>query len=79
MASFVGIKGWRMGVSPAYATSALDVFDRDPLLISEILVEAFGDLPVVEARPIVEAIWNAAGWPGSPHYDQNGGWDGIRL
>jgi hypothetical protein len=79
MVSFVGIKGWRMGVSPAYATSALDVFDRDPLLISEILVEAFDHSAVAEARPIVDAIWNAAGWPGSPHYDQDGGWDGNRL
>jgi hypothetical protein len=79
MASFVGIKGWRMGVSPEYDTSALDVFDRDPLLISEILVEAFGHSTETEARPIIDAIWNAAGWPGSPHYDQDGGWDGNRL
>jgi hypothetical protein len=79
MVSFCGIKGWRMGVPSAYATSALDVFDRDPLLISEILIEAFDRPEFAEARPIIDAIWNAAGWPGSPHYDQEGGWDGSRL
>ena len=79
MISFAGIKGWRMGVPPAYATSPLDIFDRDPLLIAEILIERFDHPVTVEARPIVDAVWNAAGWPGSPHYDQDGKWDGNRL
>ncbi len=39
MVSFTGIKGWRMGTWPPgkYRTSAIDVFDRDPLLTPEIL------------------------------------------
>lgn len=76
--SFAGIKGWRMGVSPEYATSALDVFDRDPLLIGETLIDNFETPTVGEVRPLIDAIWNAAGWPGSPHYDEEGHWDGNR-
>jgi Schlafen, AlbA_2 len=79
MVSFTGIKGWRMGVPPEkYATSAIDVFDREPLLIPEILIETFQDSEVSEMRPIVDAIWNAAGWPGSPHYNERGEWDESR-
>lgn len=76
--SFTGIKGWKMGMSPAYATSQLDAFDRDPLLLPEILIETFGGSHLAEARPIIDAVWNAAGWPGSPHYDEQGSWDGNR-
>ncbi len=79
MVSFVGIKGWRMRLSPAYATSPHDVFDRDPLLLSEILIETFDRPSVAEARPIVDAVWNAAGWPGSPHYGEDNQWDPNRL
>jgi hypothetical protein len=79
MVSFTGIKGWRMGVPPGkYATSTIDVFDREPLVIPEILIETFQDSEVSETRPIVDAIWNAAGWPGSPHYNERGDWDESR-
>jgi hypothetical protein len=79
MVSFTGIKGWRMGVPPGkYPRSPVDVFDRDPLLTPEILIESFDGLPVSEMRPIIDAIWNAAGWPCSPHYDEQGKWDRNR-
>jgi hypothetical protein len=78
LVSFVGIKGWRMGLPPGYATDPLDVFDRDPLFIPEMVVERFEQPTVTEARPLIDAIWNAAGWPGSPHYDPQGQWDPNR-
>jgi hypothetical protein len=68
-----------MGIPAGYATSALDVFDRDPLLIPEILTESFDHETVPEVRPIIDAIWNATGWPGSPHYDEQNQWDGNRF
>jgi hypothetical protein len=68
-----------MGVPPGkYLTSEVDVFDRDPLIIPEILIENFDGSPVRELRPTIDAIWNAAGWPGSPHYDELNNWDGNR-
>jgi len=27
-------------------------------------------------KPLFDAVWNAAGWPGSQNYDQNGQWVG---
>ena len=58
-----------MGVPPGrYVTSAIDVFDRDPLNLPEIVIETFGASVSLETRPIIDAVWNAAGWPGSPHY-----------
>jgi hypothetical protein len=79
MVSFTGIKGWRMGLPPGYSTTAVDVFDRDPLLVPEILIETFDGSPVTEVRPIVDSVWNASGWPGSPHYDDDGVWDCNRV
>lgn len=78
MVSFVGVKGWRIGVSPEYATSALDVFDRDPLLIPETVIESFEGTAENDARPLLDATWNAAGWRGSPHYDAEGKWAAPR-
>ncbi len=78
LVSFVAIKGWRMGMPPGYVTNPLDIFDRDPLFIPEIVVERFEQLTVTVARPLIDAIWNAAGWPGSPHYDPQGDWGSNR-
>jgi hypothetical protein len=75
LVSLVHVKGWRMGLPPGYSSSPLDIFDRDPLLIPEIIVEGFNQQTFNEARPLIDAIWNAAGWPGSPHYDMQGKWD----
>ena len=79
MVSFTGVKGWQMGVPPGkYLTSKIDVFDRDPLIIPEVLIESVDGPSVLEMRSTIDAIWNAAGWPGSPHYDEFGNWDGNR-
>jgi len=75
LVSFIGVKGLRMGVPPGYSTSALDVFDREPLYIPETVVETYRPSYVAEARPLIDAVWNAAGWPGSPHYDEDGNYD----
>lgn len=76
--ALTGLKGTRMVVPQDYSTSALDVFDRDPLLIPEILLETFAHDYRADARPLIDAVWNAAGWPGSPYYDEKGEWDPQR-
>lgn len=70
MLSFLGVKGWRMGLPPGYSSSARDVFDRDPLFISETLLHTFDKTDVVDAKPLLDGAWNAAGWPGSIYYDE---------
>ena len=73
--SFTGLKGMQIGVSPEYRISERYVFDRDPLLLPETVIEAFGQTFEAEARPHIDATWNAAGWPSSPHYNDAGTWD----
>ena len=52
--------------------------DRDTLVIPEILIESFECDPAEVMKPIFDTIWNAAGWPRSMNYDENGKWVGAR-
>ena len=75
MLSLVGVAGYRMGVSPErYFRSDTYPIDRDSLIIPEILVDGFDANAAQVMRPAFDAIWNAAGWPGSLNYDQEGKW-----
>ena len=54
-------------------------FDRDLLAFPELMFEKF-DVSIGDVlRPIFDAIWNAAGFPGSAYYDENGKWTGDEL
>ncbi|GAB4507414.1 MAG: hypothetical protein Tsb0026_02750 [Sulfuricaulis sp.] len=77
MLSFVGIKGWHMGVVPE-AGFRQTGFDRDPLLIPEIIVENLELPAATDLRPILDATWNAEGWAGSIYFDNDGKWVGHR-
>lgn len=46
--------------------------DRDVLLIPEVIVENLTDRPAEYMRPAFDALWNAAGWPRSLNYDEQG-------
>jgi hypothetical protein len=69
MITMLGIKGWRIltqwDTSPA-------VFDRDPIIIPEVIIENFDGLVQNDVRPLLDMIWNAAGAVGSPSYDSSG-------
>jgi len=69
MVTMVGMKGWR--IATRWDASAA-VFDRDPVLIPELLLEVSGNVVQDEAKPLLDAVWNAAGSPGSPNYDAKG-------
>jgi hypothetical protein len=77
MLSFVGIKGWEIGVHDPFGVRGEGGFDRDPLLIPELIVQSF-EIDDVQrlVRPIIDATWNAAGYPKSDHYDEQGDWVG---
>lgn len=47
-------------------------FDRDNLILPEILVENYDENPDLFMKPIFDQIRNAAGLPGSPDYDNDG-------
>lgn len=48
--------------------------DRDVLVTPEVLIDDFSVDVARALKPAFDAIWNAAGYPGSRNYDQNGNW-----
>jgi len=75
MLSLLGVSGYIMAVDRARFGWRDDYpIDRDALIVPEILIESFECDPAEVMRPIFNAIWNAAGWPRSMNYDENGRW-----
>ena len=50
--------------------------DRHVVLLPEILVEETDIAVSRQLRPILDAFWQSAGWPGSENYDPDGNWRG---
>ena len=51
-------------------------FDRDPLLVPpEAVIQSFEQDVPSSLRPLLDATWNAADWPGSPNFDSSGNWN----
>lgn len=80
MLSFTGIKGWEMGVRDDWGTRGRrGGFDREPLVIPELIFENLEiDSIPRSIKPIVDSTWNAAGFPRSDYYAQDGNWVGER-
>lgn len=76
MLSLLGVAGYTMGVKSRYRQPAAHAIDRDQLVVQETMVESFNDDCSEILRPAFDAIWNAAGWPGSIYYDAGGQWVG---
>jgi hypothetical protein len=74
MLAILGVKGYRMaGRRPELIVGQISPIDRDSLLLPEILVEAFDIDTSQILKPTFDAVWQAAGWTGSPNY-QDGRW-----
>ncbi len=73
MVSLLGVRGFRLAVNPELGNS-LSLTDRDDLIIPETLVQDFSTPSEVFLRPVFDAIWNAFGFPSSPHFDGRGNW-----
>jgi hypothetical protein len=76
MLSLLGVKGYRIR-SEAYWDGERPI-DRDAIIIPEVLVESLEAKPSSVLRPIFDAVWNAAGWPGSANYEREGKWREAR-
>jgi Schlafen, AlbA_2 len=67
MLSLIGVKGYQIGPHELAQMHGLGRFDREPILVPEVLLESFGaDLPAL-MRPAFDMIWNAAGWARCPY------------
>ncbi len=73
----VHAKGLRMGVhEPRYDVKEHQAIDRDVVVLPETVIDAAPTEETVPSllKPVLDAIWQAAGWPGCIHYDEHGNW-----
>ena len=73
MVTLIGVSGSRLFAKSSYSGCLID---RKILQMPEVVVENFDcDCePATVMRPIFDAIWNAAGFPRSLNYDEQGKW-----
>lgn len=77
--ALVGVRGWRMGVDDfRYRFRQEWVFDRDVVQTPEHILDTLDGDVDQEAKPILDMIWQAAGWPAAEGFDENGRWVGLR-
>lgn len=78
--SWLRVKGYifdnpsSLRVEAAYHNHGID---RDDLILPEVLIDKYPDSleeMSQDLKPIFDAIWNAAGWPRSMNYNENGIW-----
>lgn len=74
MLSLLGVKDYVMAVSQRRSFNDGHPIDRDMLVVPEGLIETFEAPPDKTLRPILDAVWNAAGWPGTINFDEDDNW-----
>jgi hypothetical protein len=79
MLSILGVSGYVMDVGDRWYEQRVrsQLIDRDDLLLPEALVESFEEDLAYIMKPIFDAVWNAAGWPHSMNYNEEGQWKGL--
>lgn len=79
--SLLRVKGYVFGNPSSLRVEAAHHnhgIDRDDLILPEVLIDRYPDSHnemSQDLRPIFDAIWNAAGWPRSMNYNENGVWN----
>ena len=73
MLSIIGAKGFAIARS-ADGFANRHSIDRDVLLLPDQLVDGFARPIDQILRPIFDAVWQSAGWPGSPSFNKDGKW-----
>jgi Schlafen, AlbA_2 len=75
--SLLGIKGAILYVATSVALrrDGTGAFDRDTVTLPELLLQNFDDAAAHElAKPLLDALWQAAGYPRCFDYDDGGQW-----
>ena len=78
MLSLLSVKGYTMGVSELWRGPTYGGIDRDDLVLPEIMLESTDIEADRVLKPLFDMIWNAAGWPGSIYYNDEGKWEAPR-
>lgn len=71
MLSLLGVRGMSLAYKARLDPEAT-LIDRNSLIIPDVLIESFDDSPATVVRPLLDAVWNAAGLPRCLHYDEQG-------
>jgi len=78
MLSLLRVSGYVMATGSRYPNlhdlTDFHPIDRNDLLVSEVMVDNLDSDPPQVMKPIFDAIWNAAGYPGSIYYDSEEKW-----
>jgi len=70
--SLLGVRGYRMTTGDS--SDLGEEIDRDALLLPETVVESFPVDVSRTFRSVIDLVWNACGFRGSPNFDSNGSW-----
>ncbi len=74
-ATIIGAKGAYMATDFRFGGFDNYPIDRNLILLPDVILEEYtADVPRA-LRPIFDAVWNAAGFPRSLNYDENGEWN----
>ncbi|MBD2493695.1 helix-turn-helix domain-containing protein [Nostoc sp. FACHB-280] len=73
--TITGVKNYYMPVNNLYRmVNRVYTIDRDILVIPEVIIDNY-DLVVPQLlKPCFDSMWNAAGFQGSPNYNDQGEW-----
>jgi hypothetical protein len=78
MLTLLGVSGSTIDVYSPFGIMKPHKIDRDDLLVPEVMIESFDLIkPAKVMKPVFDAIWNAAGWPRSLNYNEEGEWIGA--
>jgi Putative DNA-binding domain len=79
MVSFLGFHGWHFAFDPSRGFMLDDdvhEIDRDEILLPELLVDHADTDMKTAMKPLLDMLWNCAGFDGSLNYDKQGAWVG---
>jgi len=73
----IAVKGLIFATSPSMRSFSPSFFDRDYIFIPEVALDNYPsdkDNLAQKLKPIMDALWNAAGLSGSPSFNNDGLW-----
>ena len=71
--SLLGVKGIRLTVDQSRGLN-LEPFDRDVLMLPELIIETGSFEPDIKLKPLLDTLWQSFGADGCIDYDESGHW-----
>lgn len=74
--TLLGMREWRIAVRQTMHADPAAVIDRDPVFLPDHMLQTLDGPDDRDAKPILDMIWQAAGWPDAAGFDADGRWTG---